>query len=137
MSLSLKDKMPYWHFDGDIMVFEDGSLGKGYKLEGYDINCTDSDKINQLSLSLEHLLTGIEEGLSLQFFYKLNSDYKKETDEHRLVSKDAPSIYVDIQEARAEFFKSNIDYKNYFKTKTIGNFEILQTRHFSTLLFYS
>ena len=63
MSLSLKDRMPYWHFDNEIMVFEDGSLGKGYKLEGFDINCTDSEKINQLSVSLEHLLTGVEEGL--------------------------------------------------------------------------
>jgi type-IV secretion system protein TraC len=117
MSLSLKDKMSYWHFDRDIMVFEDGSLGKGYKLEGYDINCTDSEKINQLSLSLEHLLTGIEEGLSLQFFYKVSSNYQSEIKEHEYVSKAAPSVYTDISEARSEFFKSNIDYKNYFKSE--------------------
>ncbi len=117
MSLSLKDKMPYWHFDNEIMVFEDGSLGRGYKLEGFDINCTDSEKVNQLSVSLEHLLTGIEEGLSLQFFYKVSSNYQDKTKAHRSVSDSAPSVYLDIKEARAEFFKSNIEYKNYFKSE--------------------
>ncbi|MFT6631897.1 MAG: type-IV secretion system protein TraC [Bacteriovoracaceae bacterium] len=117
MNQSLKDKMPYWHFDNEIMVFEDGSLGKGYKLEGFDINCTDSEKINQLSISLEHLLTGIDEGLNLQFFYKVNSNYRDKAEAHRAVSKSAPSIYFDIQEARTEFFKTNIEYKNYFKSE--------------------
>jgi conjugal transfer ATP-binding protein TraC len=117
MNQSLKDKIPYWHFDKDIMVFEDGSLGKGYQLEGFDINCTTGEKINQLSLSLEHLLTGTAEGLSLQFFYKVSANYKDEIGNHHQVSNKAPAIYSDIKTARFEFFKSNIKYKNYFKSE--------------------
>lgn len=116
MSQSLKDKLPYWHFDNDIMVFEDGSLGFGYKLEGFDINCTTSEKINQLSTNLEHLLTGIEEGLSIQFFYKVSSDYQEKINEHENISINAPAIYQDVTEARTEFLKTNMEYHNYFKS---------------------
>ena len=103
MSQSLKDRLPYWHFDNDIMVFEDGSLGFGYKLEGFDINCTTGEKINQLSTNLEHLLTGIEEGLCIQFFYKVSSDYQEKINEHENISINAPTIYQDVTEARIEF----------------------------------
>lgn len=117
MSQSLKDRLPYWHFDKDIMVFEDGSLGFGYKLEGFDINCTTSEKINQLSTNLEHLLTGIEEGLSIQFFYKVSSDYQGKINEHKEISINAPTIYQDVIEARIEFLKTNMEYHNYFKSE--------------------
>lgn len=117
MSQSLKDRLPYWHFDNDIMVFEDGSLGFGYKLEGFDINCTTSEKINQLSTNLEHLMTGIEEGLSIQFFYKVSSDYQEKINEHENISINAPAIYQDVTDARIEFLKTNMDYHNYFKSE--------------------
>ena len=51
------DKLPFWHFDDDqgLMVFKDGSLGAGFRLTGYDLNCKTNDQINVFTKSIEKI----------------------------------------------------------------------------------
>lgn len=117
MSQNFKDKLPYWHFDKDLMVYEDGCLGLGLKLQGLDINCTTGEKINQIAQNLEHLISGASEGLSLQVFYKVSPDYKGTIEKHANSNGQVPRAYQEIKGSRIEYFKSNMECGNYFKTE--------------------
>lgn len=117
MNQALKDKLPYWHFDGELMVFEDGSLGKGYRLTEQDINCTTTDKINNLSFGLERILTSINEGTDLQILYKVGDNYESKIEDHNLLSANSPFVYEEIKKARVKFLKENLDNKQYFKVE--------------------
>ena len=66
ISKSLGQRLPFWHLDDDLVVFNDGSLGAGFRLGGYDISCANADEINQFSRNLEHLLVSAPEGVRLQ-----------------------------------------------------------------------
>ena len=69
---SLGDRLPVWHFDEDILIFDDGSLGAGFKLHGVDISCASNSKINEISNSLENL-TASESGANLMPFFSSKS----------------------------------------------------------------
>ena len=47
--VALADKLPFWHFDGDILAFDDGSLGCGFILQGKDISSSDACAINEFN----------------------------------------------------------------------------------------
>ena len=72
MEKSIKDQLGLWHTDGDFIIFNDGSIGRGFKLVGNDISLKTSDVINQFSQRIENLLISLPEDYSLQLFYKLN-----------------------------------------------------------------
>ena len=46
--------LPFWHFDNDLMAFNDGSLGAGFKLNGMDINCASNEAINIFCKKVEN-----------------------------------------------------------------------------------
>lgn len=116
MSQNFKDMLPYWHFDKELMIYEDGSLGLGFKLQSLDINCTTGEKINQIAQNLEHLISGANEGLTLQVFYKVSPDYKDTIEKHEQASGVTTAPYKAIKESRVEYFRTNMEFGNYFKT---------------------
>lgn len=116
MYQSFNDKLPYWHFDDDLMVYEDGSLGVGFRLNGIDINCTTSEKINLISQNIEHLISSAPEGLTFQIFYKVSPDFESEINAHEQLSSTSPIIYKNVKASRVEFFRSNMEFGNYFNT---------------------
>ena len=112
---TLINEIPFWHFDENLMVFNDGSLGGGYKLGGLDISCATPEVINRFSQNLENLLISSGDGLRLQVFYKLTPNLKEIIDEHEAISKDAPEVYKPVSKARLSLFKSELKDKRYFK----------------------
>jgi conjugal transfer ATP-binding protein TraC len=111
---SLSDELGFWHFDEDLMVFSDGSLGAGFKLSGFDITCASETAINQLSQNLENLLVSCDEGVRLQVFYKLSSNIENLIKSHEDLSNKIDGPYKRIAAARLKFYKENQEQKKYF-----------------------
>ena len=114
VSKSLGERLPFWHLDDDFIVFNDGSLGAGFRLSGYDISCASSDEINQFNRNLEHLLISCTEGVRLQLFYRLTPDVKEVLNRHASVSAECPPVYEPVREARLKFFRETADGNGYF-----------------------
>lgn len=114
MSKSLSDKLPYWHFEEDLMVYSDGSLGTGFQIEGVDINCSTVDKKNQFSLQIESLINSLPENVNLQIFYKLSSKIRDIIYNHKSTSKNQCKNYQDILNCRVNFHITNEENGHYY-----------------------
>ena len=112
---SLVDQLPFWHLEEDgLMVYQDGSLGCGFRLEGADISCASHDEINRLATHLENVINLADEGLTLQFFYKLSPKTGGVIDEHKRFSKAAPLKYTPFFQSRCRFLESIEDEGGFF-----------------------
>lgn len=103
---SLSSKLPFWHFENDLMVYSDGSLGAGFELTGLDISTLMEDQINEISRKLENLFLSANEGLRFQVFYKLTNDVDDLLAEHERIISKAPNVYSMVAKARMKFLKS-------------------------------
>ncbi len=111
---SLASELEFWHFDEDLMVFKDGSLGAGFKLAGFDITCATEQAINQMNRGLENLLISADEGMRLQVFYKLTPNVTDLIDQHQKLSGSVTGNYQRIAAARVRFYLQNQTDKKYF-----------------------
>lgn len=114
VSKSLGERLPFWHLDDDLIVFNDGSIGAGFRLSGYDISCANAEEINQFNRGIEHLLISCSEGIRLQLFFRLTPDVKKVLDGHAAVSADCPSVYEPVKKARLKFLRERAGANGYF-----------------------
>jgi len=114
-SKHIGDLLPIWHFDDDLMVFSDGSLGAGFKIQGRDISCAEPEVINTFVIGLENLLNTAFEGLKLQIFYRFTSDVKDIIENHEKISPGFLREYKKLSESRISFFKRNIENNYYFQ----------------------
>ena len=106
---SLEDALPFWHLEGDgLMVYGDGSLGCGFKLEGIDISCLENQGINDLATKLENLLTSTAEGTKLQFVYHLSSSVGALIHGHMGISRNAPAKYAPLRNSRPKCFRRRV-----------------------------
>ncbi|MCB0411054.1 MAG: hypothetical protein KDD22_00915, partial [Bdellovibrionales bacterium] len=111
---SLSSQIDFWHFEGDQMVFKDGSFGAGFKITGFDLTCAHEPAINALTQGLESLLTSCEEGFKVQVFYKLSPLVEDIVKGHESLSSPLAGNYKRIVDARARFFKMNQANGHYF-----------------------
>lgn len=114
---SLAVQLDCWHFDDDLMVFKDGSLGAGFQLAGFDLTCATAEAINQLSQGLENLLVSAAEDVRLQVFYRLTADVETLIDQHQRLSCGMGGNYQRLAEARVRFYRENQADGNYFVPK--------------------
>lgn len=114
VSKSLGERLPFWHLDEDLTVFNDGSLGAGFHLGGYDISCASPEEINQFSRNLEHLLVSCPEGIRLQLFYRLTPNVDPILRRHEEVSKDCEPVYKEVRDARIDFFRKTAAEGGFF-----------------------
>ena len=111
---SFASELDFWHFDGNLMVFKDGSLGAGFQLAGFDMTCATEEAINQLSRGLENLLISAAEGVHLQLFYQLTPNVTELIDKHQQLSSSVSGNYRRLAEARVDFYRKNQAEGNYF-----------------------
>ncbi len=114
MLKSIKDMLGLWHADENFIVFNDGSLGCGFKIVGNDISLKTSDEINQFSQKIENLLVSIPQDYKLQFFYKLGHKVGGLLDKHDSVSAGCSEKYEPIKKARLSFFRKNEANHSYY-----------------------
>ncbi|MBX3034585.1 MAG: TraC family protein [Bdellovibrionaceae bacterium] len=114
VSKSLAERLPFWHLDEDLTVFNDGSLGVGFRLGGYDISCASPEEINQFNRNVEHLLVSCPEGIRLQLFYRLTAHVDPVLNKHEEVSRDCEPIYKEVREARINFFRKTSEEGGFF-----------------------
>lgn len=107
-------KIPFFSFEENFMVYQDGSLGIGFKLKGADISVAAPEAINSISQKIENLLVGLPEKIKLQLFYRLTKSASKTISEHACVSVEASEIYAPIREARLTFWNKKMNDDDLF-----------------------
>ena len=83
---SLAEQMPYWEFFENPkahVVLSDGSLVTGLKVALTDTECFDTDSINQFTLGLRSALNSVSEGITLQFYLHVDSEFSDVIDRHK------------------------------------------------------
>lgn len=105
----IAEKLPYFAFENDFMIYRDGSLGTGFKLKGADISTASPEEINGVIQKVEALLVGLPENIRAQVFYRLTNQAEPILETHKKVSMDSDSIYKPIRDARVEFLKNKIE----------------------------
>ena len=111
---SLAAELDFWHFDDDLMIFKDGSLGAGFELVGFDMTCATEEAINQLIRGLENLLISAAEGVRLQIFYQLTPNVNELIERHQQLSGSSNGNYKRLADARIKFYRKNQAEGNYF-----------------------
>jgi type IV secretory pathway VirB4 component len=104
----IAEKLPFFAFEDEIMVYRDGSLGIGFKLKGADISTATNEEINSYTQKLEMLLVGLPENLKLQVFYRLTPYVESTFENHKALSEQCDEIYRPIREARIEFLRNKL-----------------------------
>ena len=83
--VSLAEDLPYWDFFSEPRahaVLSDGSLVAGLRAALIDVECFDEIELNNLTLGLRSALNAISEGVTLQFFLRVGSDFSQMVDSH-------------------------------------------------------
>ena len=106
----LCEELPYWEFfekPKAHVVLSDGSLVGGLKLNLTDIECFDTDSINQFTLGLRSALNSVSEGVTLQFYLHVDSEFSDVLDRHKAGESDKSHALVKmIAEDRYQTLKS-------------------------------
>ncbi len=116
---SLAGQLPYWEFFSapfGHIILNDGSLVAGLNLGLKDIECLDDAEINQFTFQLRSVLNSISEETSVQFHFKVDSDFTETITNHINRKKpEAHQLILDIaanRESRLlEDLKSGALYK--------------------------
>ena len=101
-------KLPFFSFDDDTMVYQDGSLGIGFRLKGTDISTAAPESINSVCQKIESLLVGLPENIKVQVFYRLTNSAQNVLASHAEVSAEADEIYKPIRDARLGFLRDKM-----------------------------
>lgn len=109
----LCEELPYWEFfekPKAHVVLSDGSLVAGLKLNLTDIECFDTDSINQFTLGLRSALNSVSEGVTLQFYLHVDSEFSdvltrhknaESENSHELVKMIAQNRYQVLESAQS------------------------------------
>ena len=82
----LCEELPYWEFfekPKAHVVLSDGSLVAGLKLNLTDIECFDTDSINQFTLGLRSAMNSVSEGVTMQFYLHVDSEFSDVLERHK------------------------------------------------------
>jgi len=110
----ISKKLPFFRFEDHTMVYNDGSLGVGFKLQGLDISCAPPETINNFCQKLENFLVGLPDQLRVQVFYRLTNYVQDTIDQHSALSTDATSLYQPIREARLDFLNEKKNAESFY-----------------------
>ena len=136
---SLAGRLPFWHFEDTpegetLMVYNDGSLGCGFHLQGADISCADDRQINELNAALGGLLASLAEGTRVQAFYRLSTSGGGLPEAHEKASQDSPKNYAPIRDSRLRSLEEDENAGDIFTPEVFifvrGRTHRLQKRRF-------
>lgn len=67
----LADRLEVWGFEGDVVIFADGSCGFALELVPLDVSCWTDEELNGLALKLQQFLNGLPETIDIQFVQEI------------------------------------------------------------------
>lgn len=111
----IASQLPIWQFVGNFMAFSDHSFGAGFKIQGVDISCMDSQEINLVVDRLEKLLISLESGTKIQVLYKLTPKVTDKIESHRFNSANAPDDIKSVADFRSDFLMDMAEKGHFFK----------------------
>jgi hypothetical protein len=116
---SVAEELPYWDFFGEPrphIVLADGSLIAGLRVSLIDVECFDETEINRLTMGLRAALNGLAEGVSLQFFLRVGSDFSRMVDTHSSrVSPSAHPLIRKVAEERVRFLRRGVEEGEFYR----------------------
>ncbi len=115
--VALASKLPYWQFDDDLMVFDDLSLGVGYKLQGIDLSLIDDQGVNDFYKNLHIWINSLPNELNAQLRFRKSSNCEDIIDSHLEIARMAAPNYLRIVKEREEFLRKSNEKLHFFKTE--------------------
>jgi conjugal transfer ATP-binding protein TraC len=110
----LGDKLPIWHFDDEFMIYHDGAMGAGFKINGADISCSTSDSINIFCQQIANLLNSLDDGIKIQLFYRVSPNIGSILDKHEKETSHIEGELRPLIDSRLNFLKKNKEDGNYY-----------------------
>lgn len=114
---SLCEELPYWEFEEDHLILNDGSLSKGVELSPLDIECFDNNKINQLVLGLRAVVNSIPENLTLQVHVETGSDFSEVLNKHQDLCKEQNVFLSEMDGKRCDQLKIEMSEGDLLRNK--------------------
>jgi len=103
---SLASRMQLWGFDGNVMIFNDFTLGCGFSLSPIDISCMDNDAINAIRGQLINFLNSLDAGLRIQFLQNVTTGHETTLKKHSaLIEDNANPLYKDMTQERVRLLE--------------------------------
>lgn len=82
MKNALNDYLQVWGFEGETIIFGDGSYGFGLELSPLDASCWSNARMNEFSNSVRQFLNGIPENVDIQFVQDIAAGNRSTIDTH-------------------------------------------------------
>jgi conjugal transfer ATP-binding protein TraC len=103
MNHALADQLQIWGFEGDMIVFSDGSLGFGLECVPVDLNCWSDDRINSYSGRVSQFFNSLPDKIDIQFVQEIDSgNHTVIQNHHRLGDGSKNPIAKALCSARVE-----------------------------------
>ena len=83
MNHALADQLQIWGFEGDMIVFSDGSLGFGLDCVPVDLNCWSDDRINSYSERVGQFFNSLPDKIDIQFIQEIDSGNNMVIENHQ------------------------------------------------------
>lgn len=117
---ALSHELPYWEFLNDPfahLILWDGSLSTGVEILPLDIECFDESRINQLVLGLRSFVNSLPEGLSAQFYVKVETDFQDVLAAHESLVQPNVIFLNDLDRNRINNLRELISDGSVFRPK--------------------
>lgn len=113
MNHALADQLQIWGFEGDLIVFADGSLGFGLECVPVDLNCWSDDRINSYSERVGQFFNSLPDKIDIQFVQEIESgNHAVIQNHHRLGNGSKNPIAKALCSARVERLMAEDDFGN-------------------------
>lgn len=83
MKTALSDYMQTWGFEGDTIIFSDGSLGFGLDVIPLDVTCWSPQQVNDFTQRVAQFLNALPDKLDIQFVQDITSGNSAVIAEHK------------------------------------------------------
>lgn len=103
MNDALNQHLQIWGFDGNEIIFSDGSLGFGLEATPVDPTCWDDDRSNSFAERVGQFLNSLPTGTDIQFIQDIEAGNSARITAHRkLAEQSTNDVAVALTKARAD-----------------------------------
>lgn len=94
MKSVLSDQLEIWGFEGDTIIFADGTFGFGLELSSVDVSTWSSERANEFTQGVRQFLNGLADNVDLQFVQDIEGGNEKWLEQHAQKRNDAANAIV-------------------------------------------